>query len=164
MDPRRLSAGEWVAAAAGLALIASLFLTWYDPGVSGWEAFSVADVIFALTGLLALLGWVATAARRTNPTSVAVSSLTLLVVLIATVIVLFRTLDPPGDGSVERALGSWLGLAGVLGVLGGTLLAMRDEGRARRDPERERRAAAEALERAELLPLPDEPPLGTPGR
>ena len=131
-------------------------MTWYDPQVSGWEAFSAADIVFAASAVMALLSWLAGAVERTNPTAVAALSLTLLVVLPATVIIVWRTIDPPGDGSAERALGAWLGLAGVLGVAAGTVRAMRDEGPARRTPEGERRAAAEALEHAELLPLPGE--------
>lgn len=156
MDPRRLSAGEWIAATAGVLLLVSLFLTWYDPGVSGWEAFAVLDIVLALTAVLGLAGWAAGAGDRTHPTGVAVLSLTLIVSFFAGLLVLYRTLDPPGDGGVERALGSWLGLAGALGVMGGTVRAMRDEGPARRSPEAERAAAAQALARAELLPLPGE--------
>ena len=156
VDPRRLSAGEWIAATAGVLLLVSLFLTWYDPGVSGWEAFSITDILLALTAVLALAGWATGAGDRTHPTGVAVLSLTMLASFFAVLVVLYRTLDPPGDGSAERALGAWLGLAGVLGVAGGTLRAMRDEGPARRSPETERAAAADALARAELLPLPGE--------
>lgn len=154
MDPRRLSAGEWITALAGVVVLVSLFGTWYEPGVSGWEAFSVADVIFALTALVALVAWAANAGNRTHATAVAWLSINMILSLIALVVALYRLVDPPGDGSVERALGAWAGTAGVLGVAAGNLLAMRDEGPARRSPERERRAAAEALERAELLPLP----------
>ena len=32
MDLRRLRAGEWLAAAAGVALVVSLFLPWYEIG------------------------------------------------------------------------------------------------------------------------------------
>ena len=159
-----MSAGAWAGAAAGLLVLVALFMTWYEPGVSGWEAFSVADVIFAIAAVLALASWVALARSRSNPTAVAWQSLSLLAALVATAVVLYRTLSPPGDGEVERALGSWLGLAGVLGVLAGTVAAMRDEGRARRTPEAERRAAAEALERAELLELPGDGSAGAPSR
>ena len=135
----------------------SLFLTWYDPGVSGWEAFSVADILFALTGLLAVAGLVVESADRTHATSIALLSITLLVAFVASLAAIYRTLDPPGDG-LERALGAWLGLAGCLGVLVGIFRAMRDEGPERRSPERERRAAAEALQHAELIPLPGDAP------
>lgn len=158
MDPRRLSAGEWIAAAAGAVLLVSLFLTWYEPGVSGWEAFAVADIVFAILALLSFAAFAATAGDRTNPSGVAVLSITLLVSVVAVVVVLYRTVNPPGGDSVDRALGAWLGLAGVLGVAAGTFRAMRDEGPARRSPEAERRAAAEALQRAELIPLPGDPP------
>lgn len=154
MDPRRLSAGEWIAATAGIVLLVSLFLTWYDPGVSGWEAYSVTDVILALAALLAIASWAAGAGDRTHPTAVAPLSLALPVALVAAVLVLYRTVDPPGG--LDRALGAWLGLAAVVGILAGTFRAMRDEGPARRSPEAERRAAAAALANAELLPLPGE--------
>src|SRR5688572_20013404 len=47
MDLRRLRAGEWIAAVSGAAVLASLFLPWYDDGaadLSGWEALGAIDV------------------------------------------------------------------------------------------------------------------------
>jgi drug/metabolite transporter (DMT)-like permease len=152
MDPRRLSAGDWIAAASGLLLAVSLFLNWYS-GASGWEAFSIADIVFALAALMALAASVAAAARRTHASSIAMRSLSMLVCLPALLLILYRTIDPPGSGGVDRELGAWLGLVGMLGCVGGVFRAMRDEGPPRRDPETEARAAAAALEHTELLSL-----------
>jgi hypothetical protein len=48
MDNRgQLEAGPVVAAAGGLLAIASLFLDWYEPGISGWTAFEALDLMVA---------------------------------------------------------------------------------------------------------------------
>ena len=45
---------------------------------------------------------------------------------LAVLLVLIRVLDLPGDASA-REWGLWLGLAGALGIVIGSLVAMRDE-------------------------------------
>ena len=48
MDPRRLSAGEWIGAAGGVVLVVALFLPWYRVGgahVNAWDSMAV-DVKF----------------------------------------------------------------------------------------------------------------------
>ncbi len=45
-------------------------------------------------------------------------------------LVVIRVLDLP-DGAGAREWGLWLGLAGALGILAGSLIALRDERRSR---------------------------------
>jgi hypothetical protein len=125
MDPRRLRAGEGVAAVAGAALIAALFAPWYD-GLSGWAALGVIDVLLAFVAALALALALVTSTQRVPAVPLALSVLLAILALPATLLVLFRALDLP-DGAVGRDWGLWLALAGTIGVGVGALLAMADE-------------------------------------
>lgn len=156
MDPRRLSAGEWIAGISGLALLVSLFLPWYTLGgnhVTAWQAMTVDDVLLALAGVAAVTGVVATA-RRTPAVPVAYTVLAGLAGLIATVLTAWRLADPAPAVAVGLGAGAWLGLAASLAIAGGAWAGTHDEGRARRSPSAERAAASAGIERAELLTLP----------
>ena len=42
---RRIEAGPVLVTLGALLLLASLFLDWYEPGISAWEAFEVWDIV-----------------------------------------------------------------------------------------------------------------------
>jgi uncharacterized membrane protein HdeD (DUF308 family) len=127
MDLRRLRTGEWITGASGLALLVALFVPWYED-VSGWEAFAVLDLILLLLALAAVSVPVVTAVQRVPAFPLALESLTALFGIGGLVLVLFRVLNLPGDAH-GREWGLWLALAGVLGIVAGALVAMRDERR-----------------------------------
>ena len=124
MNPRRLRIGEWITGAAGVALLAVMFLDWYE-GASAWEAFSVLDVLLTIAALMAVAVAVMAAAHATPAVSLALASLLLLVGLIAVVGVGVRALWPPDDAA--RELGLWLGVGATVLTTLGTLASMRDE-------------------------------------
>jgi peptidoglycan/LPS O-acetylase OafA/YrhL len=127
MDLRRLRAGEWVAAASGVALLASLFLPWYGPNsVTGWESLAAIDVLLAFVAASGVMLAIATATQGVPAVPIALSALVFLVALFGVLLVLLRVLDLP-DGASGREWALWLGLAGVAGVAAGAALAMRDE-------------------------------------
>jgi hypothetical protein len=126
MDQRRLRTGEWVLGAAGVALLVSLFLPWYSPGLSGWEAFTVLEIVFALIAASAVAVPVVTATQSVPAVPMALDSLVALLGIAATVLVAVRALDLP-DAATGREWALWLGLAGAAGVAAGGLSAMRDE-------------------------------------
>jgi hypothetical protein len=131
MDLRRLRAGEWITGLGGAALLVALFLPWYEEGAvspTGWEAFAVLDVIFALVALSALLVPVLTAQQRTPAVPLALEALVALAGLVAVVLALIRVASLPGDAS-GRELGVWLGLVSSLVIFAGAGIAMRDERR-----------------------------------
>jgi hypothetical protein len=127
MDVRRLRAGEWIAGAAGLVLLVSLFLAWYD-GQSGWESLGILDVVLALVALGAIAIPIVTAAYRVPALPLAYQSLTVLVAAVAVLLVLGRVLNIP-DWASGREGGLWLALLATLGVVAGGLIAIRDERR-----------------------------------
>lgn len=128
MDLRRLRTGEWVAGLAGLALLASLLLPWYD-GRTGWESLGLLDVALAFVGLAALAIPFVTAAYRVPALPLALQSLTTLIGILALLCVLGRVLNLP-DWANDREWGLWAGLLATAGVVVGSGLAMRDERRA----------------------------------
>lgn len=133
MDLRRLRAGEWIAAVSGAVLVVSLFLPWYSAGdsdVTAFEAYTVVDVLLCCLGLLGIALLVVTAAQRTAAVGVASDALLTLVAAVVLALAAIRAANMPGDleaAAAERAAFLWVGLAATLGVLVGSVLAMRDE-------------------------------------
>lgn len=127
MDLRRLRAGEWVAAASGVALLVSLFLPWYGPGsATAWESLSAIDVLLAFVAATGVLLAIVTAAQRVAAIPIALSALVALAAIVGVLLVLFRMLDVP-DGASGREWALWLGLAGAAGIAVGAVMAMREE-------------------------------------
>src|SRR4051812_12911208 len=132
MDLRRLRVGEGVLALSGAALLVSLFLPWYERGsshVSGWESFTVIDVLLAAVAIFALTAVVGAATQPTTAVSISFESLCVLFGLVASVLALIRVLDVPDFGAAgwSTAAGAYLGLAGAVGISAGALVAIRDE-------------------------------------
>jgi hypothetical protein len=134
VDVRRLRIGEWAMVACGVALVVSLFLTWYHVGVagaspdsvSGWSAFSVTDILLALLGVAAVATVMVVARSATAAPGIAYESLVLLGALVGLVLAVVRLLDPPGPYLDARG-GAWLGAGAALALVVSTLAAMRDE-------------------------------------
>jgi hypothetical protein len=129
MDLRRLRAAEWIAAVSGAALLASLFLPWYEAGgedATAWQALSVTDVLLALVAAFGVALVPTTASQPTSALPIAVAGLVSLAGIIGVLLVLLRAANLPGDAD-GRQWALWLGLAAALGIAAGGWLAMRDE-------------------------------------
>jgi hypothetical protein len=120
-----------------------------DAHASAWDAFSVVDLILALGALAAIAVVVVTAVHATPAVPLAMQSLVTLFALLLLLLVIFRLADPPevhfleseaGPAAreaaarnhvkdIDRAAGGWLALVGVLGIVAGGLVAIRDERR-----------------------------------
>jgi hypothetical protein len=121
--------GHWLAALGGVALIASLFMDWYgddDSAASGWESFSVTDLVLLAAGLLAISLPIVGLTQRTPAIPIALDSIAALVGLMALALVIFRVLNLPG-ADLEREIGVWIALAAATGLVLGAFLGMRDE-------------------------------------
>jgi hypothetical protein len=148
--------GEWVGGFGALLLFVSLFLPWYSAGgadATAWQAMTFDDLWLAFAALLALYAFAVDATPRMAGFAVATLSLALIAALVGLFLTLYRLVDPAPEVDVSLALGAWLGLVGIIGVVVGLAKGMRDEGPARRDKALEHKAAAAARERSELLPL-----------
>jgi hypothetical protein len=145
MDLRRLRAGEWILALSGVVLLVSLFLPWYRPSLTAWEALAVNDVILAIVGLAALAALVATATQRVPAVPIALEAMVAALGVVALLLVVVRAIWLP-DAADQRDYGLWIGLAGAVGMAVGGWIAIRDE-----------RMPA-APKRPEHDPLPAPPP------
>ena len=143
MELNRLRQGEVIAALGGVALLIVMFLDWYGAGGSAtfqgqdiqislgfnaWQAFSVTDLILALTAVSAIGLAVITASRRSPALPVAASVIASMLGALATLLVFYRILNQPGPNEfVEVKLGAFLGFLSALAVAVGGYRSMRDE-------------------------------------
>jgi hypothetical protein len=131
--PRKIDAGEVLAAVGGALVFVALFLSWFD-GLGGWEAFEALDLVIAALAIAAV------AAGVSSVTGGALSARALpWLGLLLVVIVAVQLIEPPpgalhlefqsidGDARFfasdpDRETGAWLALAGsALVLLGGIL-------------------------------------------
>jgi hypothetical protein len=132
-----------VAGLGGVVLLVSLFLDWYgfvltpldgkfsDPvfiaysaNATGWESFTVIDILLAVIAVMAIAVPLVAAAPKRLATA-----LTLLAVLL----VVFRLIESPFSMEVEGfelstslEIGAWLALAGALIAFVGSFGALKD--------------------------------------
>jgi hypothetical protein len=131
MDLRRLRPADWLTGLAGVALFLLLFAPWYgvsDGNLSGWQAFAVTDVVFAITAVLAVGVVVVTATRAAPALPIAADVVCAAASVVSLVLVLVRLANVPHDEIVTgRSWGVFAGTAAVVAVFVGAWWAMRDE-------------------------------------
>ena len=118
MDLRRVRAWDWLTGLAGAVLLVSLFLPWYGAAgvtASGWESFTVVDVIIATTALLGIGLPVVAATQRTSAVPQAWTAFVITLALVSLVIAVVRLLNPPADG-LSREVGVWLAAVSSLAL------------------------------------------------
>lgn len=165
---RRFEAGPVLVIVGAIVLIVSLFLDWFEPGVTAWTVFEVLDLVLAAIGLAALVA----ALGLVFPENAALDRRWLppLVVMVI-VVVASQIIDPPptvSGGDAEG--GAWLALGAAAAMLLGVVvtfsrvhLAVTVEGR----DVRRRVAAVDAREEEpepsdEVEPAPEEKPSEDP--
>ncbi len=118
---RRLEAGPLLVALAALLLLVSVFLDWYQPGTTGWDAFEVFDLLLVAIALACLVIAVgimlpdsALLERRWLP----------LLAVIAVVVVASQIIDPPRGIDGDPDTGAWVALAASLLLAAGALLSL----------------------------------------
>jgi len=129
MDLRRVRTWDSLTGLAGLVLLVSLFLPWYSAGgqnATGWESFTVIDVILALAALAGIALLVVTATQRTAAIPQAVASSIPSILLVAAVLAIIRLLNLPGDADTREA-GVWIGTVAALALFAFDVKAMRDK-------------------------------------
>jgi hypothetical protein len=125
MDSKQVEAGPVVTAAGGLLVVVSLFLDWYEPGISGWTAFEVLDLLLFALGAVAVaalaerLGMPVPESARERLRGAAIPLVSGLAVLVVASQVVGH---PPAAIDRNADLGQWLALGGAGLVLAGALL------------------------------------------
>lgn len=142
-----MSTGEKIAGASGLALLLIMFVfDWFtvdagtgafeiSVGGNAWDTMEIIRWILLLAGLagIALAALAATQSDVNLP--VAASAIAAGLGILATILVIYRLIDPPGGGDAEafgvdigRGIGVFLGLIASAGVAYGGWRAMEEEG------------------------------------
>jgi hypothetical protein len=121
----RVRPGEAITGIFGLVLLIALFAPWFEDA-DAWEAFTVVDLLLAVTAAIAIALPVISASNVKTDAPISASALTVLAGFIASVVVIYRLLDPVGDGS--RRIGLYLAAIASLGITAAAWRAMSDEG------------------------------------
>jgi hypothetical protein len=154
VDLRRVRHGEWIAGLSGVVLLVALFLDWYssDGGASasGWESFSVTDVLLALAALFGIALALGSATQRSPAVPQTVGQLAVPVAFVAAIAVVVQALSLP-VGADSREIGLWIGIAAALGVLVGAWRSIGDQS-----------FPKGASPRVEVTPLPAPKPRSEP--
>jgi quinol-cytochrome oxidoreductase complex cytochrome b subunit len=125
----RIRPFDWLAGAAGVALLVVLALPWYDMSDgshSAFQQFTIVDLWLALTALLAISVPVITAMREGPSLAIAATVVAEAVSWIAVLLALWRAIDQPG-GPLEPTAMPWVALVVTLAISVTVWLAMRDE-------------------------------------
>ena len=138
MDTSKLSLGDQIAAASGIALLVVMFLPWYGASVStdvaggfsvsdsanAWEVFSSIDILLFLVAVVAI-GVAVARATGSLPDDVPGALILLVAGALGVLLVLYRIIDVPGPdvsgfGGVNvdfgRKIGIFLGLIATAGI------------------------------------------------
>src|SRR3954454_10652951 len=164
---QRIDLGAGLIALGAVALLISLFLDWYSPGITAWDAFEIVDWALAACALAALLG-VGIALRDGTSAPSGLPA----VIGAAVLLVVSQIVDPPPAAHGQpRDTGAWIALGGVaLMVLASALAAasisvtvdVRGRERRRRVAAVDRREAATT--RRDPVAAPPAPPRRDPER
>ena len=123
-----------IGAISGAVLLVASFLPWYSAGgenATAWQAFSFTDLVMAAAAILALSVGIVVLARLSVSYPVAGSSVTAGLGVVALALIVYRLIDPPGGGDVDREVGAWLGLIAAAGIAWGGWLGMQEHTSAR---------------------------------
>ena len=124
--PERIDGGRALAGVGAVALIVSLFLDWFKPPITAWDAFEVLDLILTFLALVVLVHALPPLARAVRAPEEP-SGLYPTIGIVAFVLVAAALLNhPPAALGHGPATGAWLGLGGAaLMAIGGILSAAR---------------------------------------
>lgn len=118
---RRIEAGPVLVGLGALVVLVSVFLDWYQPNVTAWEAFEVLDLVLTALAVAALVG--AVGAIRPEATIIERHWLPAIVAAIA-IVVAAQILDPPPTVDGDPDTGAWLALGAAVVMCIGTLLTL----------------------------------------
>src|SRR5215211_4663891 len=97
-----------------------------DTTANAWQSFDFIDIVLLVTIIVAVGLAVMSAMGSSVNLPVAASALTAGLGILATLLILYRIIDPPSDA--DREFGVFLGLIAAAGIAAGGWLSMQEEG------------------------------------
>jgi hypothetical protein len=150
MNLKALSRGELLASIGGALLGVSLFLSWYSLGnrhaevgscqgphttCTGWQALEVVRYLLLIAAVApAILAWIIV---RGHALSWPRGEMTAIIAIAALTFTVFRgVIDRPGTppGEISISYGWWIGLAGGLLILIGSVFRAKESATSRKPP------------------------------
>jgi hypothetical protein len=150
MDFDQVPRGALIAGISGVLLFIFMFFGWFgaptpevvtpaggieidfgevsgvDTTFNAWQSFDFIDLVL-LAAVIVSVGLLVMSAMGTSVNlPVAASAITAGIGILATLLVLYRIIDPPGDA--DREFGVFLGLLASAGIAIGGWLSMQEEG------------------------------------
>jgi hypothetical protein len=121
-----------------VAVLISLFLDWYQPGLTAWHVFELTDWLLAAlaVGALVLL------LTETLSSDSSSQKLAWICGIVAFVVIAQLIDPPPAASGNDRAAGAWVALAGSVAMVAGAVLALAQISVTIDVAERRRRTAA----------------------
>src|SRR5690348_31553 len=142
MNVDRLSSGEKIAAVSAVLLFIFMFFHWFSVSVgngffgpstgNAWDWLDVIPIFL----LLAIVAAVGVAVLRLTEAefepTISMNSVVAILGIVATLLILYRIVSPPGSGfseaDVNPTFGVFLGLIAAAGIAYGGYRAMQEEG------------------------------------
>jgi hypothetical protein len=129
-------------AIGAIAVLVSLFLEWYSPGLKAWDVFEIVDWALLALAVAALVVAGAEASGASAPTA----RLGWICGIVA-LLVIAQILDPPPAArDASREIGAWLALGGSAVMVIGAVLALAQISVTIDVSERERRRRTAAVD------------------
>jgi hypothetical protein len=135
---RNFDLSTGLVAIGAIAVLVSLFLTWYQPGLSAWQAFELADWVLAALAVAALFVLLRESVVGDGPSQ----RLAWISGLVAFVVIAQLLDPPPAASGAAREVGAWVALAGSAAMVAGAVLALAQISVTIDVAERRRRSAA----------------------
>jgi hypothetical protein len=121
---RRLELGPLLVALGAVVLLVSLFLDWYEGGITAWDAFEVWDLVLAVLAIASLVA--AMGPLTSDSELLSGSALPWLTGAIVLIVASQIINQPPAAAHAARASGSWIALgAAALELIGAVLTVSR---------------------------------------
>jgi hypothetical protein len=160
--PQRVNGGQLLVAVGAVALLVSLSLDWYQPGVDAWSVFEIVDLLLAAIAVAAIVGVISVALPGLG-LPLPLPSVPLVLGLAAFILVAAALINqPPAVADRDPDTGAWIALAASGLMALGALLSVARVSLDITVAPRERRAErAEAFVDEEPA-FEDEPGYGEP--
>lgn len=147
MDVNKVGMGTRIAGITGALLFIDLWMSWFgvnldklgadakflanvDTTATAWQAFSLIDIIIAITALVAVAAFVRAAGGMRLELPVSLTTLAAGLGALSTLLILYRIVDNPGDApnsQITVEWGTWLGLLLAIGLTYGAWRAVSEE-------------------------------------